>query len=165
MNLKNSRGFTLTEVLLVLIITGLIFSVITLVFSSSVNNSLNLISRAETLKKEASLLWNIQRKILSSTELLLEKDKLHMITAAGDFFEGVVKCSYIIKEGTLYYYEFPYPYGDLRFYEDRGLIFVGSFRDLKILAYKNQQIHQEFKGIPDYFQIELNGKVFVVKPK
>lgn len=165
MKLRNPEGFTLTEVLVVLLITGLIFSVLTVVLFSSTNNSLSLLSRAEELKRDSTLMWNLQRKILSSQEILLEKDRLHMVTAAGDFYEGVVKCSYILKNGSLYYYEFPYPYGDLRFFEENKLIFLGNFDNFKIIAYQNQQSHQEFRGMPDYFQIEIKGRIFIVKTK
>lgn len=163
MNLKESSGFTITEVLVVIVIIGLIFSVLSIVFYSTTNNSIFMIGQAENIKREAVVLWDIQRKILSSRELFLEKDRLHMITTAGDFYEGVVKCSYIFKEGSLFYYEFPYPYGDIRFFDEKMLVNIGNFEDFQIRAVKNDKSYEEFKGNPDYFLIVLKNRRFIVK--
>lgn len=161
---RNSKAFTLVEVLVVLAVTGLTFSLIATLFYSSTANSLNLIETAQSTKAEATLLWNLQRKISSSQEILLEGNRLHMITGAGDYFEGVVKCSYIFRNGTLFYYEFPYPFGEIAFVEEDRLIYFGTFKEFKVLASKNQQFYQDYRGKPDYFKIQVNGKVLIVKP-
>lgn len=163
MNLKDKKGFTLIEVLIVIILIGLIFSLLSMIFYSNINNSLNLILESERLKKEASFFWNIQRKIASAKEIHLDKGNLYMLTTAGDYYEGVVKSAYIFRDGNLFYYEFPYPYGDLRFYEEDKLYNLGKFKNFNILAFKNEKKYDEFIGFPDYFLVEYDDKIIVVK--
>jgi len=160
------KGFTLIEVLLVLTLIGFIFLILSTVFYSNIHNSLNLITNSEKLKNEADLFWNIQRKVFSAQEIYLERGNLYMITSAGDFYQGVVKSAYIYKykEQKLYYYEFPYPYGDLKFYEEDKLLLVGEFRDFKILAYKGEKSYEDFNGKPDYFNFHLDKWKFIIKP-
>lgn len=162
----NQKGFTLIEVLLVLTLIGFIFLILSTVFYSNIHNSLNLITNSEKLKNEADLFWNIQRKVFSAQEIYLERGNLYMITSAGDFYQGVVKSAYIYKykEQKLYYYEFPYPYGDLKFYEEDKLLLVGEFRDFKILAYKGEKSYEDFNGKPDYFNFHLDKWKFIIKP-
>lgn len=163
MNLKNKRGFTLIEVLIVVILIGLIFSLLSMIFYSNINNSLHLILESEKLQREASLFWNIQRKIASAKEIQLDKGNLHMLTTAGDYYEGVVKSTYIFRDGNLFYYEFPYPFGDLRFYEEDKLYNLGKFKNFNIWAFKNEKRYDEFTGFPDYFLVECEGRTIIVK--
>lgn len=159
----NKKAFTLIEVLIVLTLLGLIFSILSVVFYSNIKNSLILITDSDKLKNNANIFWSINRKILSSKEILLEKGDLYMITSAGDYYEGIVKCAYIYRGGKLLYYEFPYPYGDLRFYEEEKLHSLGLMKNFKITAFKNEKKYDEFKGMPDYFIVELEDKIFIIK--
>lgn len=163
MNIKDKRGYTLIEVLIVITIIGIIFSVLSIIFFSSITNSLDLIENSEKLKRQAILFWDFQRKIGSAKEILLEKGELFMITTAGDYYEGVVKCAYISKGDSLFYYEFPYPYGNLKFYEENKLINLGKIKNFKILAVKDNINYEIFKGLPDYFYIEYEDKKIIVK--
>ncbi|MEZ0360718.1 MAG: prepilin-type N-terminal cleavage/methylation domain-containing protein [Hydrogenobacter sp.] len=160
---KGKRGFTLLEVLLVLVLIGILFGLISYTFYSLVTNSLSLAKDSERLKEDASLLWNIQRKILSSKSIYLEKDKLFIITSAGDYYEGMVKCAYIYKDGILYYYEFPYPYGDIRFYEEDKLIKLGRFDTISFRAYKGGNFYDTFDGIPELIYVKMNNREFVIR--
>ncbi|MGB9873733.1 MAG: type II secretion system protein [Hydrogenobacter sp.] len=156
-HLKDKKGFTLLEVLVVLMIVGILFSVLSYSFYSFLTNSTNLLADSEKLKQEASLLLNIQRKVLSAKTLYIEKDKLFMITSAGDYYEGVVKCAYIYKEKTLYYYEFPYPYGDIRFYEEDKLIKLGRFESFSVRAYAGGSFMDSFQGIPEFLYVRVGS--------
>lgn len=163
MKSKNKKGFTLIEVLIVIVLIGLIYSLLSMIFYSNIGNSLNIISDSEKLKREANFFWNIQRKVASAKEIYLNKGNIYMLTTAGDYYEGLVKSAYILKEGNLYYYEFPYPYGDLRFYEEYRLNNVGKVEKFQILAFKNENKYDEFIGFPDYFFVEYNGRKIIVK--
>lgn len=163
MKSKNKKGFTLIEVLIVILLIGFIYSLLSMIFYSNIGNSLNIISDSEKLKREAIFFWNIQRKVASAKEIYLNKGNLYMLTTAGDFYEGLVKSAYIFREGNLYYYEFPYPYGDLRFYEEDKLTNLGKFENFRILAHKNKNQYEEFNGFPDYFSVEFNGRKIIVK--
>jgi prepilin-type N-terminal cleavage/methylation domain-containing protein len=160
------KGFTLIEVLIVLTVIALVFTLLSTVFYSNIQNSLNLLLSSEKLKTEADLFWNMQRKVFSAQEIYLAKGELYMTTSAGDYYQGVVKSAYIYKykEQKLFYYEFPYPYGELKFYEEDKLIPVGEFKDFKILAYKGESSYEEFNGKPDYFTVYLDKRKFIIKP-
>ncbi len=156
-HLKDKKGFTLLEVLVVLMIVGVLFSVLSYSLYSFLTNSTNLLADSERLKQEASLLLNIQRKVLSAKTLHIEKDKLFMITSAGDYYEGVVKCAYIYKDKTLYYYEFPYPYGDIRFYEEDKLVKLGRFENFSVRAYVGGSFMDSFQGIPEILYVRVGS--------
>jgi|GEM_PF-719466 prepilin-type N-terminal cleavage/methylation domain-containing protein len=161
--LKGRKGFTLLEVLLVLTLVSLLFGVLSYSFYSFLTNSTKLLADSEKLKEEASLLLDIQRKVLSAQTLYMEKDKLFMITSAGSYYEGVVKCAYIYKDRTLYYYEFPYPYGDIRFYEEDKLIKLGRFNAFSIRAYEKGHFSDIFQGIPEIVYVRLNTHELFIK--
>lgn len=162
-NLRHKEGFTLIEVLIVIILIGLIFSILSMIFYSNISNSLNFISRSEKLKREANFFWNIQRKIASAKEIQLDKNNIYMFTTAGDYYEGMVKSAYIFRDGNLFYYEFPYPYGDLKFYEEDKLNNLGKVKNFRIMAFKKERQYEEFKGMPDYFMIEYDERKIIVK--
>ncbi|SNZ16356.1 pilus assembly FimT family protein [Hydrogenobacter hydrogenophilus] len=161
--LKDKKGFTLLEVLIVLMLVGILFGVLSYSFYSFLTNSTNLLADSEKLKQEANLLLDIQRKVLSAKTLYMEKDKLFMITSVGDYYEGVVKCAYIYKDKTLYYYEFPYPYGDIRFYEEDKLIKLGRFDTFYVKAYDKGQFIDSFQGIPQVVYVKLNSHELFIK--
>lgn len=154
------RGFTLLEVLLVLVLMGVFFGVLSYSFYSSARSSYLLLESAEITKEEALLFWNIQRKLSGAVDLYLKKDALFMITSAGDYYQGVVKCAYLYKDGWLYYYEFPYPYGDITFYEEDRLIRLGRYDEISFRAYANGQYLEEFKGLPQWVELKLDSKIF-----
>ncbi|MFN3814405.1 MAG: prepilin-type cleavage/methylation domain-containing protein [Aquificaceae bacterium] len=158
------RGFTLVEILITFLTLGLLFGLLSYTFYSSIRASLDITEEGESLKQDILLLWNIQRKIISSKYIVLDKDNIFMTTSAGDYHEGVVKCAFIYKKPLLYYYEFPYPYGNIEFYEEDKLIRLGKFENFTIRAYKNGNFYKNFIGIPELFYVSVNNKELIVKP-
>ncbi len=158
------RGFTLLEVLLVIALMGVFFGVLSYSFYSSARNSYLLVESAELTKEEAFLFWNLQRKISSATDLFLKKDSLFMITSSGDYYQGVVKCAYLYRDGLIYYYEFPYPYGDISFYEEDKLVRLGRFGEVSFRAYANGQFFEEFRGIPQWVEVKTGSRTFKIAP-
>ncbi|MDW8066997.1 MAG: prepilin-type N-terminal cleavage/methylation domain-containing protein [Aquificaceae bacterium] len=154
------RGFTLLEVLLVLVLMGVFFSVLSYSFYSSTRNSYFMLESAELLKGEIFLFWDLQRKLTGATDLYIKKDSLFMVTSSGDYYQGLVKCAYVYKDGWLYYYEFPYPYGDITFYEEDKLVRVGRFEELSFRAFSNGQFFDEFKGLPQWMDIRFKDKTY-----
>ncbi|RMH79738.1 MAG: prepilin-type N-terminal cleavage/methylation domain-containing protein [Acidobacteria bacterium] len=152
------RGFTLLEVLLVLVLMSIFLGMLTYSFYSTLKNSYAIVELSELTKEEAKLLWNLQRKLSGALELYVKKDSLFMLTSAGDYYQGVVKCAYIFKDGWLYYYEFPYPYGELTFYEEDRLIRVGRFEGFQIRAYVMGNHLEEYRGVPEVLEFKIGGK-------
>ena len=156
------RGFTLLEVLLVLILMGVFFSVLSYSFYSSTRNSYFMLESAELLKGEIFLFWDLQRKLTGATDLYVKKDGLFMVTSSGDYYQGLVKCAYVYRDGWLYYYEFPYPYGDITFYEEDKLVRVGRFEELSFRAFFNGQFFDEFRGLPQWVDIRFKDKTYKI---
>ena len=161
MSFSKDRAFTLVEVLVVLTLIGLTFSVLLLVFSRGADSSLNLTSRAESLKLEARLFWDLQRKILGAKRLRIENDNLYLITSAGDFYPGVVKCAYLYRNGELYYYEFPYPYGAIDEIEEEKLYRLGRVESFEVIAVVGNREEYTYEGLPLFVKVRLNGKEFL----
>ncbi|MEN3028100.1 MAG: type II secretion system protein [Aquificaceae bacterium] len=152
------RGFTLLEVLLTISLMGLFFGILSYSFYSSARNSYALLESVELTREEVLLFWNLQRKLTGARELFLRKDGIFMVTSSGDYYQGLVKCAYVYKDGWLYYYEFPYPYGDLTFYEEDRLLKVGKFGEFYFRAFSGGQYLEEFRGIPQWVEVSFEGK-------
>ncbi|MFN4319281.1 MAG: prepilin-type N-terminal cleavage/methylation domain-containing protein [Aquificaceae bacterium] len=153
------RAFTLVEVLLVLVLMGLFFGTLSYSFYSSLRSSYLLSQSSQLTKKEILLFWDLQRKLTGATSFYLRKDALFMITSSGDYHQGMVKCAYIYRDGWLYYYEFPYPYGDIAFYEEDRLIKLRRFKDLSFRAFSNGSYFEEFSGLPQWVEVSFEGKL------
>jgi len=156
-----SRAFTLIEVLVVLTLIGLTFSVLLLVFSRGVDSSLSLSGSSRSLVERASLFWDLQRKILGANKIEVSGNALYMITSGGTLYEGVVKCAYIFRDGRLFYYEFPYPYGALDEVEEEKLQELGKVSEFRVLAVVGNREEKFYEGIPDYIKVHINGEEMV----
>lgn len=159
--MKRDRAFTLVEVLVVLTLIGLTFSMLILIFSRGADSSLNVSRRAESLKTEARLFWDMERKILGAKRVKVEGKNLYMITSAGDFYRGVVKCAYLFRDGELYYYEFPYPYGAIDEIDENNLYRLGKVKDFEVVAVEREREEKFYEGLPRFVKVRLNGKEFV----
>ena len=160
----STRAFTLPEVLVVLLLFGLLFGLVSYILKSSAENSAFVVRDSQRLKDEALLIWNIQRKVMSAKDAYMEEDRLFLHTYAGDYYQGMVKCAYIYKDGTLYYYEFPYPYGSLNFYEEEKLKELTRFESFSFSAQAQGQEHKSFRGLPERYRIIVEGREYLIKP-
>ena len=161
--MSRGRAFTLIEVLVVLTLIGLTFSILLFVFSRGVNSSLSLSESSEKLKAEASLFWELQRKVVGARKIKVDREGLYMITSGGSFNEGVVKCAYLYKEGELYYYEFPYPYGAIDEVEEEELYRLGTFEEFKVVAVERNREFALYEGLPEFLKVHVNGREFLLE--
>ncbi len=159
--MKPNKAFTLIEVLIVLTLTGLTFSILLLIFSRGISSSLNLSQHSESLKSEVSLFWDIERKIIGAKRIKVEKDRIYMITSSGSFYEGVVKCAYLYKNGRLYYYEFPYPYGAIDIIDEKNLYEIGRFENFKVSVIENNREFKAYDGMPQFVKVVVNSREFL----
>jgi len=86
-----NRGFTLLEVLVVLVLVGLTFSTLLLLLRRGVDTGTGITRYSENLISEASLFWDLQRKIFGARKIKVEGNSLYMITTGGNLYPGVVK--------------------------------------------------------------------------
>jgi len=161
--MSKGRAFTLVEVLVVLTLIGLTFSILLFVFSRGVNSSLSLSQSSERLKSEASLFWELQRKVVGASRIKVSRDGLYMITTGGSFNGGVVKCAYLYRDGDLYYYEFPYPYGAIDEVDENGLYKLGTFTEFRVVAMERNREYEAYEGLPEFLKVYLNDREFLFK--
>jgi len=159
------RAFTLIEVLVVLTLLGLTFSALLIVFSRGIDSSLRITEESESLKPKASLFWDLQRKIVGAKRLRVENNNLSMITSGGTIYRGVVKCAYVFKDGKLYYYEFPYPYGAIDEIEEDKLQRVGEFDSFEVQVKEGNRVLNSYDGIPDEIIVKVGKEEFVFRGK
>ena len=155
---KRSSGFTLVEVLLVLALLGLSFSIISTIFVGFMNSLIRMQESSETLRERALLLMDIKRKVLSAKEVALKGNQFFMHSAGGSYFPGLVKCGYVYKAGQLYYYEFPYPYGDILYYEEDKLVKLAKLSKFKVLV----DGMEEFKGKPSKVEVFVDNEKLIL---
>ena len=155
------RAFTLVEVLVVIALLGLVFSLLSLSFSEGIRSSLGLVSLSEELKQKAVLFWDLQRKILGAKRIRVEGGNLFMLTSGSSLYEGFVKCAYIYRDGILYYYEFPFPYGAMDEYEEDKLMEVGRFEEFSLKVKSGNRYLESFDGLPEEVVVTVNGQEMV----
>lgn len=160
-----SKAFTLIEILVVLTLLGLTFSALLLVFSRGLDSSLRITENSEKLKLKATLFWDLQRKIVGAKRIRVENNNLYMITSGGSIYRGVVKCAYIFRDGKLYYYEFPYPYGSIDEVEEDKLQSVGELASFEIHVRDGNRILNSYDGIPDEIIVKIGREEFVFSGK
>ncbi len=155
------RGFTLIEVLVVLILMGIVFSTLLIVFSRGIDSSLSISEDSEFLKRKVLLFWDFQRKILGAKKILLKKGNLFMITSGGSIYQGIVKCAYIYRDGKLYYYEFPYPYGAIEEYEEDKLQEIGRYKGWRVVAVVGKREFKSYEGLPNKVRVYVDDEMFI----
>ncbi len=157
------RAFTLVEVLLVVSLVGLLFGVVIFSFYRATDSSVTLLTSSELLKQEAILYWELERKILGAKQIHIENDRIYMITTGGNYYSGVVKSAYFVKDKKLYYYEFPYPYLSIDDIDEDAAHEVMSVENFSVSAYNRDSRYKTYTGLPDFVEIRLNGRRLVYK--
>ena len=157
------KAFTLVEVLVVLALAGLLFGMLSFAFYRASNGSLSLLQLSENVKREAVLYWELERKIIGAKEIHIENDRIYMLTTGGSLYEGVVKCAYFVKDGVLFYYEFPYPYLSLDDIEETKAYKVMEVKNFKVRAKIRDSEVKTLIGLPDYVLITIDDRRFTYK--
>lgn len=157
------RAFTLIELLITLTLIGLVLSTISFSFFRGLDSIIRLSSEARVLSEDAILVWDLHRKLIGATDIYVSKEGIFMISSSGSFYPGVVKCAYIYKDGWLYYYEFPYPYGDIRFYEPDRLLKLRPIRffSARAILFDGSRV-EDFRGIPRAVEVSLDKEKIIV---
>ena len=158
---RPSRGFTLTEILVVLVLLGLTFSALLLLLRRGVDASAGVTGYSENLVSEASLFWDLQRKVFGARKIKVEGNSLYMITTGGSLYPGVVKSAYLFRDGILLYYEFPYAYGALEEVEEDKLQEVGRFEEFSVSVLEGRRELTRYEGFPPYVKVRVNGREFL----
>lgn len=157
--MKKSKGFTLTEVLVVLILFSVSVSLLLLVFSRGVSTSLSLEERSERTVLLATLFWDLQRKVFGAERIYVEETSLYMITSGGSYYPGLVRCGYMFRDGTLFYSEDRNVWGEV-YNPNGGWVRVGNFRMFRVVAVEGDREFTAYDGLPEKIRVYLDGEVF-----
>ncbi len=119
------KGFTLLEVIVVIVILSLFFGVLIGSYFFIINKSLKTIKGSKDTYDYANLIYNLERAVLCSKDLKIDNSKdfstIYMYTSCG-VYNGFSKEGLFVKDGYLYMYSYPYKIGDLFFYDDKKSI-------------------------------------------
>ncbi|HIC97802.1 MAG TPA: prepilin-type N-terminal cleavage/methylation domain-containing protein [Aquificaceae bacterium] len=159
--MSSNRAFTLVEVLLVLTLLGLTFSTVLFVFLRGIGSSLSVLESSEKLSGEASLFWDLQRKVFGASRIKIENDRLYMITSGGTYYEGVVRCAYFFREGKLYYYEFPYPWGEIDDIEESKAFQIATVGSFEVSAVEGDGEERSYDGLPERVVVRIGDTEFI----
>ena len=158
-----SKAFTLLEVLVVITLLALVLSITLVVFWRISSTSAEVSKSSARMEREALLFWDFTRSIFGAGRVAVENgSSLYLITTGGRFFRGVVWCAYRFENGTLRYYEFPYPPDDWTAVPQNAVgVSLGRFKSVKFSARKGGAFFKSFKGEPEAVEVELNGERFL----
>jgi len=163
----NKKGFTLIEVIITIMILSLVFSVLAFSIYSTIKNSVDIKGQSEKLKEDASFFWDMQKKFSTNTKTFLRNNNgypiLVLYNTSGNYYKGLVKSVFFVKDNDLYYYEFPYMYGDPYFYDEKQSYKVLHFENLDISVVIRGKSFKDFEGNPDMLIIQINDKRMVFK--
>jgi len=159
------RGFTLVEVIVVLVLLGLIFSILLVVYIGGIKNSLGLLKRSESLNLEGRLFWRFTRSIFGASRVkLVNGTALYLITTGGNVFRGVVWEAYIYnpQNKTLDYYEFPYPPEKIDEIPPQAVSYrLGKFSNFLIMAVDTGRTYADYSGLPDKIEVKINNNTYM----
>jgi len=157
-------SFTLVEVLIVLLLISLTFSILFFSFSRIISYSLHVSSEAERIKGELMLFWELTRAFTGARKFLLQEGrKVFLLTSGGSIYRGLVKKAFIYKDGSIYTYEFPYGAGSLDFFEEEKLLKLLNAEDFRVYAIDKRGRHKNYEGLPPLVIVELGERKFTFK--
>jgi len=128
------RGFTLLEVLVVIIVISLFFSMLFGAYFFVVNKSLKTMKNSKRLYGYANALYGMKKAIECAKTIKIDNSKrfskVYLYTYCG-MYRGFSKEVFFVKDNILYVYAYPYVFGDIFFYDPKlaiKLIPVEKFR-------------------------------------
>lgn len=128
------KGFTLLEILVVMLILSLFFSIAISSYIFIVNKSLKTMRSSHTSYKHMYTLYSIEKAINCAKNINIDNSKdnsvIYMYTYCG-MYPGFSKEVYFIKDGYLYVYAYPYIIGDMKFYDTHHSIKLIKAYNLK----------------------------------
>lgn len=165
---KINKGFTLIEILVVLTLIGIVFSVLSFGFYNSIYSSLSISQRSRELEDVAKFYWDFQRKFSTSKQIFIKKisQNNYIITlynTSGEFSKGLVKSVYFTKENFLWYYEYPYLFADPYFYDETKSVKVIPVKDFNVEINYNGQKVEEAQGFLDFLKLNINNYTLTFK--
>ena len=159
------KGFTLVEVLVVLILISLLFSFLFIAFFQSVQSSLNIEKSANQIKKQANLYWFLEKLVYTAQNFsIINGTAIYFKGPCGLFHKGIVKCALIYKKPWLYYYEYPYYFEPITDFRNETPIKLERLEKLSFLVKTKEKILRNYEGaLPDFLIAKFNDTEMIFK--
>ena len=156
------RAFTLVEILAVITILGLLFTTLLFTFYEIYNSSLRQKEEALKIQEELKLFWMLSRAFYGAKKFVLRNGtKLYFITTGSNTYRGFVKAVYTFENGTLYYCEFPYPYGSIYNCTQKFPMF--KLQSFKAFAVTSKGEEKDYFRKPNLLRLNINNDTFYLK--
>ncbi|WP_457644417.1 prepilin-type N-terminal cleavage/methylation domain-containing protein [Persephonella sp.] len=171
--MRNKKGISLLEVLLVLTLLLLVFGVVGSSYVSSFKNSIDLSSRISMYTQYLSVTDQLAKQIFARFEkteknFVLDRDRISFYTLYPVFFSGAVRAEYRLKKTEkgrylLIYEEFPYVDGKLG-WDGIKKITIGNFTKVSFFALSNGKVYENFSGksFPQVLKIVIDDQTFYI---
>ncbi|MGC9287102.1 MAG: type II secretion system protein [Hydrogenobaculum sp.] len=131
---EKAFGFTLLEILVVIVIVSLFFSTLIVSYFFIVKKSLETMKDSKNLYNYTNVIYNLENAVKCSKNIKIDNSKnfstLYLYTYCG-IYKGFSKEVFFVKDNTLYVYAYPYEFGDIFFYDEKKaikLIPITNFR-------------------------------------
>ncbi len=157
-----SKGFTLVEVLVALVLVGLIVSTVFFAYRQSGQMAAWGTGEAEKLTELAKTLWLIQCQmegIYKGFELSQDSDEVRMgfLTSHGQSLPGIVQARYRFDGKKLFYCELPCSTGDLLYCPPEKEYVLLASHDFKVEAFGGGRWHLNFSQVPKKVRVKIGG--------
>lgn len=117
--MKNN-GFTLLEIIVVMVILSLFFSSLIGSYIFIVNKSLKTIKSSQNLYSYTKSIYLLKNSVACAKDIKIDNSqeypKLYLYTYCG-VYKGFSKEVFFVKDHHLYLYAYPYKFGSLYFYD------------------------------------------------
>ncbi|WP_457640537.1 prepilin-type N-terminal cleavage/methylation domain-containing protein [Persephonella sp.] len=171
--MKDKKGFTLLELLLVVTLILITFSVIGISYISNLKDSINLSSKISRYTQYLSVNNQLSKQIFAKIEIKpqnfqLDRDRISFYTLYPIFYSGAVRAEYRIKKlengrYILVYEEFPYIDGKLG-WEGLKKITLGNFEKISFFVIQNGRIYENYsrKNFPQIIKMVIDDETFYI---
>ncbi|WP_456401661.1 prepilin-type N-terminal cleavage/methylation domain-containing protein [Persephonella sp.] len=171
--MKNNKGFTLLELLLVILLLLTVFGVLGMSYISNIKDTVTLTGKINRFTQYLSINNQLSKQLFSKFEkeginFRLDRDRLSFYTLYPLFYSGAVRAEYKIKkiEGDRYiliYEEFPYIDGKLG-WDGLKKITIGNFEKVEFYIIDRGKIFENYssKNFPEILKIVLDDEIFYI---
>ncbi len=172
--MKQDKGFTLLELLIVITLIAIVFSIGGFVFINNIKSMFSFSSELNNSTVQLSFINQLTAQLFSKYEkryenIKIDEDRISFYTGYPVFYEGFVRAEYILKKNkdtgytTVYYEEFPYIDGNLGF-DGLKKSYIGKFKNLKISVYDGGKwyINYRNKKFPAVIKVSIDGNDYYI---
>ncbi len=157
---RPSKGFTLVEILVALVLVGLIVSTVLFVFRQSGQMAVWGTGEAEKTTELAKTLWLLQCQlegICKGFKLSQGPQGVRMgfLTSQGQNLPGIVQARYRFDGEKLFYCELPYSTADLLYCPPEKEYPLLSPSDFQVEAFGNGRWYLSFDQVPKKVRVKI----------